>query len=220
MELRNVVLCMACFTLFASGLTYGVKFLRKRNYLLGLEWLVVGFSAANFLVYFSTQSESAYLIAYFCDAFSRGFGIPIITVLGLMAVTHGYKPSALKDVLIFTGAIAATLVLISVPSLGRFLPYFYVSMWGVFALYLLYFACRLASVGETRQAAGVMLGMLASLTIAAIYDFYKIPGDETNVLLNFYVLALSTWAYVLVQLYYAYGALERAKESQPLLQPR
>lgn len=84
----------------------------------------------------------------------------------------------------------------------------------------MYFAVRLATVGESLHAIGVMFGMLASLTIACIYDFYKIPGDDSNVLLNFYVLALTTWAYLLVHLYYAYCALERAKGAMAALQTR
>ncbi|POA35834.1 MULTISPECIES: hypothetical protein [unclassified Pseudomonas] len=218
MDLRNAVLCIACFLLFASGLVYGVKFLKKRNYLLALEWFVVAFSATNFLVFFITGLKFAYLISYFCDAFSRAFGIPIITVLGLMAVTHTYKPSVRNDVMMFAGAIVGTLALISTTVLATLLPYYYVMMWVGFSIYLVYFALRLVSARETFHAIGVMLGMLASLAIACIYDFYKIPGDDTNVLLNFYVLALTTWAYLLVHLYYAYCALERSKGSMALLQ--
>ena len=60
-----------------------------------------------------------------------------------------------------------------------------------------------------------MLQVMAfSLAIAAIYDFYKIPGEETNVFFNFFTLALFTWAFLTVQLYYAYCALERATARQ------
>ncbi|GLH50754.1 MULTISPECIES: hypothetical protein [Pseudomonas] len=220
MEPRNIVLCLACFLLLANGLTFGIRFLKKRNLLLALEWFVVAFSATNFLVFFLTGSEHAYLISYFCDAFSRAFGIPLITVLGLMAVTHAYKPSVGKELMMFAGAMLGTLALISTKVLVTLLPYFYVLMWVMFSVYLVYFAVRLANVGESLHAIGVMFGMLASLTIACIYDFYKIPGDDSNVLLNFYVLALTTWAYLLVHLYYAYCALERAKGAMAVLQTR
>lgn len=220
MEPRNIVLCFACFLLLANGLTFGIKFLKKRNLLLALEWFVVAFSATNFLIFFLTGSEHSYLISYFCDAFSRAFGIPIITVLGLMAVTHTYKPSVRKELMMFAGALVGTFALISTKVLITLLPYFYVMMWVMFSVYLVYFAVRLASTGEFLHAIGVIFGMLASLTIACIYDFYKISGDDTNVLLNFYVLALTTWAYLLVHLYYAYCALERSKNSMALLQTR
>ncbi|AZD35945.1 Permease of the major facilitator superfamily [Pseudomonas chlororaphis subsp. aurantiaca] len=221
MELRNIVICAACFILVSAGLVYGLKLLRKRNYLLGLEWLVVAFSATNALLYFSLGSETAYLFSYFCDAFSRGVGIPVITIIGFMAVTHDYKPSVFKDVMLFAGGMLVTLALVlSAHALGGFLAYFYVVMWTVFSLYLVYLVLRLLSAGEHILALGLFLGMLAAQTIACIYDFYKIPGDETNVLLNFYVLALLSWACLLVLMYYAYSALERTKESMPLLQPR
>ncbi|MFQ6346240.1 hypothetical protein ACQRBV_21535 [Pseudomonas sp. R11F] len=220
MEPRTVVLCLACFLLLATGLTFGIKFLKRRNLLLALEWFVVAFSATNFLIFYLTGSEHSYLISYFCDAFSRAFGIPIITVLGLMAVTHGYKPSVRKELMMFTAALVGTFALISANVLVTLLAYFYILMWLGFSVYLVYFAVRLVTVGESLHAIGVMLGMLASLTIACIYDFYKIPGDATNVLLNFYVLALTTWAYLLVHLYYAYCALERSKETTALWQAR
>ncbi|MFG6202983.1 hypothetical protein [Pseudomonas retamae] len=220
MEPRNIVLCLACFLLLANGLTFGIRFLKKRNLLLALEWFVVAFSATNFLIFFLTGSEHAYLISYVCDAFSRAFGIPLITVLGLMAVTHAYKPSVSKELMMFAGALLGTLALISTKVLVTLLPYFYVLMWVMFSVYLVYFAVRLANAGESLHAIGVMFGMLASLTIACIYDFYKIPGDDSNVLLNFYVLALTTWAYLLVHLYYAYCALERAKGAMTVLQTR
>ena len=210
MDLRLYTLCFSTFVLVATSLVHGVKFLRKRNYLLGVEWLVITFSASNFLLYFLSGSSFAYGISYFCDAFSRGFGVPIITVAGLMAVTHGYKPSAFADVAFFVGSILGTVVLVAGDFMVKPLPYFYVAMWGVFSLYLAYFAKRLLNVGESLHGMGVALALVSSLTIACIYDFYKIPGEETNILLNFYVLAGLTWSFVLVELYYAYGALERA----------
>ena len=51
------------------------------------------------------------------------------------------------------------------------------------------------------------------MAIACIYAFYPIPGDEHNVVLNFFVLALVTWSYLTVVVYYAYCALERAGQT-------
>ena len=45
--------------------------------------------------------------------------------------------------------------------------------------------------------------------MACIYDFYPIPGDDTKAI--FLSIALVTWSYMLIQLYYAFFALERAK---------
>jgi hypothetical protein len=65
--------------------------------------------------------------------------------------------------------------------------------------------------GHALHALTTTLGLVAAQAIACIYDFYKIPGEETNVVFNFYVLALLTWSYLTVTLYYAYCALEREK---------
>lgn len=209
MELRDVLALLTCVLLVISGTLYGVKFLRRRNVLLGLECLIVAFSATNFLIYLLTESTFSYSISFFCDAFSRGFGIPIVAVLGLMAVTHGYKPSALKDAVIFAVTFAGTFVLIKADFMVKPLPYFYVVMWGAYSVYLAYFIGKLASMGETLHALGMTVAAVLGLAVACIYDFFPIPGDDTKAI--FMSLALGTWAYMMMQMYYSYLAFERAK---------
>ncbi len=208
METRDVLALLTCVLLVLSGGTYGVKFLLKGNYLLGFEWLIVAFSGTNFLIYMLTESKLSYGISFFCDAFSRGFGIPIVTVLGLMAVTHNFRPSALKDVAIFSLTFAGTFVLIKADFMARPLPYFYVVMWAGYSLYLIYFIGRLLRVGERLHALGVALAAVLGLMVACIYDFYPIPGDDSKAV--FMSIALTSWSYMMVQLYYAFFALERA----------
>ncbi|WP_454740012.1 hypothetical protein [Cupriavidus necator] len=215
MERSFYILCFAIFVLVATSLIYGLKFLRKGNYLLGIEWLVVTFSGTNFLLYALGGSQASYRISFFCDAFSRGFGIPVIAVAGLMAVTHRYKPSILVDVVFFALAIAGTVVLMAADFMIQPKPYFYVVMWSAFSVYLAYFAKRLLSAGEGLHAFGVLMVLLTSQAIASIYDFYKIPGDDEHIV--FYILAAFTWSFVCVELYHAYGALERAEDGDELL---
>lgn len=209
MDPRTISLCCGAIALALAGGVYGVKFLRRRNYLLGIEWLILGFSSANVLIYFLTGWESNYKLAHFFDAFSRAFGIPVVTTVGLMVITHRYRPSILQDVLWFAGSFLATFVLVTADFMKQPLPYFYVAMWILFSGYLVYFIKRLVDAGENVQALGVTLALVSSLVIACIYDFYKIPGEETNIIFNFFTLALFTWAFFAVQLHYAYCALER-----------
>lgn len=209
MDLKVIILCLATVLLLSTSLTYGLKFLRKRNYLLGMEWLVVTLSTSNLLVYLLSQAQLPYSISFFCDAFSRAFGIPVIGIAGLMAVTHRYEPSKLVDIVFFGGSIAGTAVLVSADFMAKPLPYFYVLMWTAFSIYLAYFAYRLMRAGENRHALGVLVALVSGQAIASIYDFYKIPGDDEQMV--FFTLALTTWSYMLVELYYAYGALERVE---------
>lgn len=174
-----------------------------------MEWLIVAFSGSNLLIFLLTQSQISYGISFFCDAFSRGFGIPIVTVLGLMAVTHNYKPSKLKDAAIFAITFASTLVMIKSDFMAKPLPYFYVVMWCAYSAYLAYFIARLARAGEHLHALGVTVAAISGLIVACIYDFYPIPGDDTKAI--FLSIALVTWSYMMIQLYYAFFALERAK---------
>ena len=213
MDLRSYALCLSTLVLVASSLVYGLRFLGRRNYLLGVEWLVITFSATNFLFYMLSGAHVSYTVSYFCDAFSRGFGIPVIAIAGLMTATHGYKPSTLVDVWFFVVGFVAALLLVASDSAIK--PYFYVVMWAAFTVYLAYLAKRLLDAGKRRHALRVMLALSPSLVIACIYDFYKIPGDEQNVVMNFYFLAGLSWAYLLVELYYAYGALDGMEPGAP-----
>ncbi|WP_175964073.1 hypothetical protein [Burkholderia pyrrocinia] len=209
MDHRSLALCLSSATLAATTGLYGFKFVRKRNFLLGFEWWIVTISASNALIFFATESPVSYAISHFLDAFSRGFGMPVIAVAGLMAITHGYRPSMRQDVTLFVLATLGTIALVA----GVFqnaLSYFYVAMWALMSIYLTGFVLRLARAGHVFHALTTTIALVASQAIACIYDFYKIPGEETNVVFNFYVLALLTWSYLTVTLYYAYGALERA----------
>ncbi len=91
-------------------------------------------------------------------------------------------------------------------------PYFYLVMWSLFSVYLVYVVKRLLSVGEKRNAVGVILALVSTQIIASTYDFYHIPGDDDHMI--FYIFALSSWSYMSVSLYYAYCALERAWEKE------
>ncbi|MDH4608093.1 hypothetical protein [Pseudomonas sp. BN102] len=218
MEIKELLGVLSCLLLVLSGVTFGIKFLKKRNYLLGFEWLIVAFSGSNLLIYLFTEWKVNYSISFFLDAFSRGFGIPIVATLGLMAVTHNYKPSPLKDVMIFAASFAATFVLVLADFVREPLPYFYVLMWSCYTVYLAYFTWRLIRVGEGLHAMATAVGAAAALAVAIVYDLFPIPGDDDKML--FMIFALTTWSYTMIQLFYAYGALGRSREQGALLAAR
>lgn len=215
MDPKTLVFLLADAAMVAAGAIYGVKFLRKRNYLLGLEWLIVALSGTNFFFYALSGSHALYNISYFFDAFSRAFGFPLIAVAGLMAVTHRYKPSTLADITFFGASVAGTVVLVAADFVVPAKPWFYLAMWTGYSICLAYFAWRLLIVGEKTHAIGMFLVMLSAQAIATIYDFFHIPGDDDQHTL-FYILALSTWAFSLFETYHAYCALERARATDVL----
>ncbi len=210
MEPRDLFALLSCILLVISGLFYGAAFIRRKNYLLGLEFLIVGISASNFTTFIATGWQANYNIAIFLDAFSRGVGVPVIATLGLMAVTHDYKPSPAKDILIFVAGFAAIGVYFLSGIIEGFLPYFYVFMWSAYTLYLCYFTLQLARAGEALHTLATIAGGLAGLVVALRYDFFPIPGDDTKMV--FMTMAFLAWSYSMVQLYYAYGALERSNK--------
>lgn len=142
----------------------GVRFVlwcgicQAQNYLLGVEFLIVGISATNFTTFIATGWQTNYDVAIFLDAFSRGVGVPIVGTLGLMAVTHGYKPSPAKDFILFLAAFSVTAIYFLSTAFKPWLPYFYVLMWALYTLYLLYFIWCLARAGEFLHALATLLG--------------------------------------------------------------
>ena len=96
--------------------------------------------------------------------------------------------------------------------INPWLAYLYLGIWYVTAIYLADFCRRLFAVG--RVAVGLhMVAATISLTILhTAYDFYKIPGDETNLFFNFYFVAFLVWAYGYSAMYYGYLALEQESE--------
>lgn len=212
MDLRSLILVLASALLALTSYVAGWKFIQKRSYLVGIEILVIAVSATNATVIFATNSEISWAIGHFLDAFTRAFGIPIVVVAGMMSLTHGYKPSVLVDVVALVATLAGTFVLVGVPEVAAVRPYYYVVMWSLFSIYLAYFIKRLLVVGEIFPAVVLGVALVTSQAIAMIYDFYKIPGEETNVVFNFYALALCSWAYLSPALYYACCALERSQK--------
>jgi hypothetical protein len=215
--IRYYLLCFACFVLAVTGAVYGTRLLKKRNYLLAGEWFIVAVSATNFLVYFLTQWPPLYHIAHFFDAFTRAFGVPVIGVVGFMSVTHGYKPSVRQDVALFALAFVGAFVLETVDFIAPALPYLYVVTWTCLSIYVAFFVKKLLGAGEKFHAMATIVALVTSQIIACMYDFYKIPGEEHNVVFNFYFMALLTWAYFIAATSYAYCALERAQGGRRVL---
>ena len=220
MELIEVFALVSCVLLMACGLYYGAAFIKRKNYLLGVEFLIVGISATNFTIFMATGWMANYNVAMFLDAFSRGVGIPIIAALGLMAVTHNYKPSPASDLLLFLAGFVAAAIYFTSSSFKPLLPYFYVLMWSAYTLYLAYFVLLLIRAREILHAFATALSGVMGLTIALRYDFFPIPGDDTKII--FMTCAFLVWSYSMVQSFYAYFALQRSRmtSNQSLLNYR
>ncbi len=170
MDVKGALFALADLLMIFAGFTYGWKFIRNyKNYLLGLEWIIVATSGVNFLIYGMlrlSQDSTSFHVAIFFDAFSRSVGITLILVLGLMAVTHGYKPSRAVDIGVFALAgvvgLGLTFYALRTASPRRTTSrlagaVFLVAMNVLTSVFLLYFAGRLWRVGEQATAAAVVV---------------------------------------------------------------
>ncbi|MFG3097999.1 transporter [Streptomyces sp. NPDC048202] len=201
--MKDVLFLLADLWMIFAGYFYGWRFIRRYgNYLLGLEWMVVATSGSNFLVWSLSGADSGsvlYDVAYFFDAFSRSVGITLILVMGLMQVTHRWKPSLGVDVGVFGVAVVAGLFLRPFHGAdldtdrGAFsVAAFYVVVNLLTAVFLGYFVKQLWTAGAKRSAIWTGLVTAAGTTIALTYDFFPLPFDDANRTV-FYTAALATW---------------------------
>lgn len=211
MDLKTILFLLSDLALILTGYYYGWKFLKKRNQLLGLEWWIIGFSASNLFIFSLAGVQACFNISMFLDSFSRAFGFPVITVVGMLAVTHRYRPGTLTDVMLFALSFAGAAVLMYVPAVEPMRPWFYLVMAAVLTLYLLYFVARLFAAGERRNALNMLFILVTTGAIAVMDDFYQLPGDDDKTI--FFTIAMAVWSYMVTGYYYAYCALERSDKS-------
>lgn len=227
MPIREALFAAADIWMIAVGLVYGIKFIRNyRNHLLGIEWLIMATSGTNFLIYglvHAGPDSPMYSIAFFLDAFSRSIGFTLILVLGLMRVTHRYKPSVAVDTGAFAIAAIVGFVLFHFSEeLGTPGKVVFLICAALTSVYLVYFARRLWAIGERRHARWVAAATACNLVVAAIYDFVHLPGDDADHTI-FYTIALTTWGLAMFTIYRAYrafdGRLAATSVPQPLTLP-
>ncbi|MFI5564385.1 transporter [Amycolatopsis japonica] len=215
--MKDIFFLLADVWMIFVGYFFGWRFIRRYgNYLLGLEWMVVATSGSNFLLWSllgGSPDSLLYDVAYFFDAFSRSVGITLILVMGLMKVTHRYKPTLAVDVGVFAFATAAGLFLRQfhgedprVDDAAFAVSTFYVVVNLVTAVFLAYFAKRLWTIGAKWQAVRTGLVTAAATTIAITYDFFPFPFDDANRTF-FYTAALATWGTQGFVYFFAYRAL-------------
>ncbi|MGW7465631.1 transporter [Streptomyces xantholiticus] len=210
--MKDLLFMLADLWMIFAGFCFGWKFIRRyNNYLLGLEWMVVATSGSNFLLWAllgGDEGSVLYSIAYFFDAFSRSVGITLILVMGLMRVTHRYKPTVAVDVGVFALAIVAGLYLQQFRGhefhVGPATYYVVVNV--LTTLFLAYFTWRVWKIGAKGLAIGAGLATAAASVIAITYDFFPIPGDDEHRTL-FYMAALTTWGFQMFMYFLAYRAL-------------
>lgn len=210
MSIKDILFAAADIWLLAVGFTYGAKFICiYKNYLLGIEWIIIATSATNFLVYGLLKLDEdspSHHIAYFLDAFSRSIGATLILVVGLMAVTHRYKPSTAMDISLFVLGFALAYPLSEYAAqIGTPGKAFFLVMNVLTNIFTIYFAKRLRDIDERGHAIWVLIATAAGFFIAMAYDFFPIPDDATRS--HFYTLALFTWGLQLFVVYRAYRAM-------------
>ncbi len=214
--LRDMLIASGMLALVAIGFVLGYRFWRGGNILLGAEWMILGFSALNFAAWSLFRFELSFHLSMICDAFSRSVGIPIVATLGLAKLTDGYDVSKATKWLLLVGGFPLAYGLLSYPPIQTTLPYAFFVCGLIANIFLLYFSLRLARVGERAHALAILLVNISFVMMALLEGIIAIPGDETNLVLNFFFLAGWVWAIGFAEIYFAYQALARHIAPQPL----
>ncbi len=218
MDLRDTLIASGMLALVVTGLGLGYRFWRHGNILLGAEWAILGFSALNFALWVTFGFQLSFEISMVCDAFSRSIGIPVVATLGLAKLTHGLDVSKTTKWLLLVGGFPLAYALLAYPPIQPALPYAFFACGIIANIFLVYFAVRLARVGEQAHAFGIMLVNVSFVIMALLEGIIAIPGDETNLILNFFFLAGWVWALGFAEIYFAYQALARHL-SRPVSHP-
>lgn len=209
MDLRDILIASGMLALVATGLGLGYRFWRQGNILLGAEWAILGFSALNFALWVIFGFQLSFEISMVCDAFSRSIGIPVVATLGLAKLTHGFDVSKTTKWLLLVGGFPLAYGLLAYPPIQSALPFAFFACGIVANIFLVYFAVRLARVGEQAHAFGITLVNVSFVIMALLEGIIAIPGEETNLILNFFFLAGWVWALGFAEIYFAYQALAR-----------
>lgn len=228
--MKDLLFLASDLWLMATTWTFGIKVWRKyRNQLLTLEYFVVAVSSTNFLLWSvlsGKKSSPMYYLAYDLDAFSRSFGITLILVIGLLAVTHGYKPSTGVKVGVTTLTVVAAVVFGPMHSdkLIHDFPHvalatFYVVMNLLTTAFLAYFAMRLWAIGATKLSVLTALVSAAACYVAITYDFFPFSFDDKNRTI-FYTVALTVWGCQAITYYYAYKVMREHREAADTVSAR
>jgi len=217
--MHMTLVLLANLAMLGAGYIYGIKFLRQHhNFLLGFEWLVIALSGTNVLLLAAigvSHESFSYHLMVFLDSFTRSFGTTLIFVLGMLVVTHRYRPHWSIDALVIGAGIAVgpnRSLDIRPISIGRTVFYTVTNL--IVAVFMIYVAARLFRIGERAQGVWVSVATVLGAVVAVSYDFVHIPGDDTDRTL-FYSIAMAVWALMLVTYYYGYRALDAQQQTLP-----
>ena len=125
----------------------------------------------------------------------RSFGFTLVLILGLMMVTHRYKPTLKVEVCAFLLAIIGGIFLVGLHEGGVYgvgPATFFVVTNLITSIFLLYFAGRLWRAGSTGWAVATGVITIVAMVIAITYDFFPWPFDDAH-RSYFYTAALATW---------------------------
>ncbi|TFV56638.1 transporter [Mycobacterium sp. PS03-16] len=173
---------------------------------IGIEFLLYGLLEAG-------QDSPMYRVAFVLDAFSRSVGFTLILVLGLLVLTHGYRPSTRVEVGVFALAAVLGFVLSEfAEQIGTPGKVFFLLTALATSAFLGYFAWRLWLIAERAHAVWVGIATALNVVVASIYDFWPIPGDDADHTL-FYSLALFVWGLAMLAIYRAYAAVDTATQA-------
>jgi len=210
MDTQTFGLAMAAVLLVATSGMSAFALGRQGNHLLAALWLLPCLSGMSYLLFGLYGILIALDISRLCDEILMVLGMPIVATAGLMAATHGYKPSKRASTVFLVAVLAAVALLELADSVFRVKQALSLGMWLAFSIYLWYFARRLARVGAFAHAAGIVAAVLSAQAVLVARNLQGMAGIGAS--FSFQLFEILACTFVCAQMFLAYRALEQLNE--------
>ena len=215
--LRDLLLVIATIALAISMGIGMVTLFKRKNLILGAEWMVMFVSSCNIIVWSQTGNDWQWDLVWFLDAFSRVAGMNILLYLGFAQLTHNYRPSIRVDILLFVviGILAACVMYVDVLIPAR--HYIFSAAHFVFLPLLVFLTYEMHRLEKTLLM--VFMGFsTVTMTISTVLIDFAVPtNNDTNVLFNKDFVSLVSWAFGYLVISRVYVAMD---EDRKLADPK
>jgi hypothetical protein len=215
-SLRDIVILISLAAMVVVGWYYGYRFLKLKNDILGVEWMIIGFSATCFFVNRLGLSESSVEITWFLDLFSRLIGIPILGTIGVMKVTHGRDFTRRQEIWMFAIGLLVSAAFKVSSALQAMLPVLYLVLGVAFLALVAYMAYQAFKRGLRMHGWLMVVAVLLNLGVALLQDFAKLPDENTAIFFNQLVIEGFVWAFGLAAMFYTYEAMQNTPMPKPV----
>ncbi|MYN44774.1 hypothetical protein GTP23_06765 [Pseudoduganella sp. FT93W] len=190
----------------------GLALWGRRHFLLGDLAGLLAFSGICFLFYGVYEEPKAYTLSRLCDGALKGMALPVLVVLGMLAVTHQFRPARWLSAGILWTVLLCAILLETKVNLTGIRVVVRLCAWSALTVFLWYLATRLLRAGEFVHAIGIQVMVVSAQVVAVLAGNGSIEFARND--MPYLLFETISASFLCVQLYYAVYALERVMTPQ------